>query len=124
MKWLWWLLSLVFLSFIIVQYNDPDPWSWGLIYALVTANCVLMALGKRVPWFSWLSLGILVILTTIWLPGFIQWIRLGMPSLVETMKADKVYIEEGREFLGLLLADLVVLSTFFVRRKTTSTQKP
>jgi hypothetical protein len=120
MKWIWWLLSLIFLSFVIVQYNDPDPWSWVLIYALITTNCVLMGMGLQKPWFSWLSLILLLVLTALWLPGAVDWFRLGMPSLVESMKAEKSYIEEGREFLGLVLADLTLIGALFQSRKKTS----
>jgi hypothetical protein len=42
---------------------------------------------------------------------------MGMPSLVETMKAEKKYIELAREFGGLVICDLALLFQFSQAKK-------
>jgi hypothetical protein len=42
------------------------------------------------------------------LPGFFEWIRMGMPSIISEMKAEAPHIELVREFLGLLLATIAM----------------
>jgi hypothetical protein len=43
------------------------------------------------------------------LPGFINWLRMGMPTITGSMKAEEEHIEVVREFLGLFLALLAML---------------
>lgn len=51
------------------------------------------------------------------LPGALDWIQDGMPSIVESMKASSPYIELVREFLGLGIALLVILLMLFFEKK-------
>jgi len=104
MKIVNWTLAVVFALFAIVQYNDPDPIPWILLYAGVSAHFAMAALGKMYRPAVWLWL----IASAIWaaklVPDFINWIQMGEPSIVETMKAEQPWIELTREFLGLVLA--------------------
>ena len=43
------------------------------------------------------------------LPGLIDWVLTGMPSIVSSMKATEPHIEVVREFLGLLIAVVSLL---------------
>ena len=98
------ILAILFLLFAVVQYNDPDPWGWIGLYSFVALISAFAAFGR---YYKWLTLGGLVI-CLIWMitlaPDFINWINMGMPSIVESMKAEKPHIELTREFLGLLIA--------------------
>lgn len=44
-----WVMALVFLFSLVVQFNDPDPIRWMLIYAAALAVTVLEA-RRRAPW--------------------------------------------------------------------------
>lgn len=104
MKILNFTLAAVFFLFAALQYNDPDPLVWMLAYAAVGTLCVLAALGGH---FKWVVLGLGLLLAG-WMatmvPGVIDWVNDGMPSITGAMKAETPHIEVMREFLGLLLA--------------------
>ena len=40
------ILCIMFLLFLGVQYNDPDPYLWMPIYGFVAYVCGLAAMGK------------------------------------------------------------------------------
>ena len=95
------LISLLFLFFAYVQLNDPDPWLWVALYistGVLWAASIFREIPKRL-----LQVGMLVIL--LWflflLPDFINWVKMGMPSITTSMKAEAPHIELTREFLGL-----------------------
>lgn len=97
-------LAVLFFLCAGLQYNDPDPLTWMLVYSIVATLCALAAFDG---YFKWITIGVMVALA-IWmfalLPGLIGWIGDGMPSIVGSMKAETPYIEETREFGGLLMA--------------------
>ena len=45
---------------------------------------------------------------------------MGMPSIVETMKANKPYVELTREFGGLVVCVVALLFVYFQSRKVSS----
>ena len=96
------LLSLTFLVFAALQYNDPDPWVWMTTYVAVAAGIWASARGK--PWtrgfylgFSW---GLSLWAWALW-PG-------RMDGLTDAMSAARPWVENARESLGLLLAALTL----------------
>jgi hypothetical protein len=111
------ILCIMFLLFLGVQYNDPDPYLWMPIYGFVAYVCGLAATGKYNKMFILIGLGILCIYTLTYIPDFIDWIKMGMPSIVETMKAEKSYVELTREFGGLIICDIVLLWQYFQAKK-------
>jgi Transmembrane family 220, helix len=106
MKIAFWVLAVVFALFAAVQYNDPDPLSWILLYGAVAVHFALAALGKMNRLAVWLTLAAAVIWAAALFPDFLNWIRMGEPSIVETMKAEEPWIELTREFLGLVIVAL------------------
>ena len=111
------VLCVLFLLFLAVQYNDPDPYLWMPIYGFVAWICALAVVRKYNKPFILIGLGILMIYTLTYVPDFIAWIKMGFPSLVETMKANKPYVELTREFGGLVMCDVVLWWQFLQARK-------
>ena len=115
MKAIKFLLAVLFLVFAGVQYNDPDPWLWMFIYGLTAIVFIASALGwhnKRLILVLIIA-GVLFSLT--YIGGVLEYLRLGDPGvIVETMKAEKPYIEETREFGGMWI---VILALLFLYRK-------
>jgi hypothetical protein len=109
MKALNWVLAVMLGLFTVVQYNDPDPILWMLMYGYVAVICALAALGR------WNKQAILAGLvgSIAWafllLPEFVNWIKMGCPNIAKQMKAETPYVEFTREFLGLVIC-VVVLS--------------
>ena len=94
------ILCLLFISFAIMQYNDPDPALWIAIYVVAGIICVLAAFGK-------LPLIVMAVACAACIVGaFIIW-----PEKYEGLEVgggDIKNIEEARESLGLLLIGLVM----------------
>ncbi|MCB9305687.1 MAG: transmembrane 220 family protein [Lewinellaceae bacterium] len=106
MKTLRWTLAVVFALFAAVQYNDPDPLSWILLYGGVAVLFAMSAMGRLYRPAVWVWLLAAVVWAVSLFPDFIAWIRMGEPSIVGSMKAESPWIELTREFLGLVIAAL------------------
>ena len=112
------ILSILFVLFAALQYNDPDPWIWIPIYVYAATLCFLAYQGKQYK--KALIAGILVCLAyAVYLfldkDGVLSWARdHEAESLVQTMKATKPWIEESREFGGLLIV-LLALGMNYLR---------
>jgi hypothetical protein len=107
MRWLHGVFALIFVLFATVQYNDPDPFRWILLYGAVAVSFAASALGW--PLGRYVS-GAAAVLGCIYLipllPDCWHWIAAGMPSIVTTMKADTPWVELVREALGAFLSVL------------------
>jgi hypothetical protein len=110
----------LFLLFAALQYNDPDPWRWIPIYALAAWLCYRYATGGRpqqaallvicfcIGYAAYLFMGT---------DGVMSWAREhDAENLVQTMKATKPWIENTREFGGLLII-VVVLGLNYLRNR-------
>jgi Transmembrane family 220, helix len=104
------LLTLYFLFAAVVQYNDPDPIHWMLLYLTSAIGCMLAAMGKDRPALLYTLVGMAVIEMAMTGDGFLTWLRVGKENLITAkMTAEKPYIELGREFLGALISFAVAL---------------
>ena len=45
--------AVLFLLFVAVQYNDPDPQVWMPIYGLAVMACLMAYARTGQPWFFW-----------------------------------------------------------------------
>ncbi len=97
-------IAFLFLIFALLQLNDVDPVRWVFIYGMVSIMAVLtyfQLLGKKV----FTILFILLLIELIWLlPGFVEWILIGMPAITGSMQTSEPQVEYTREFLGLVIA--------------------
>jgi len=118
-KNIYFVISGLFLLFAIVQWNDPDPLIWMIFYGVMSLIYILLALGKKFAFY----LSVLMLITCIInmgfiLPEIIKWIKDGMPSIVQSMKATIPSIEYTREFLGLLLCLIACIWVIRVQKTT------
>lgn len=111
------IIAAIFLLFAIVQYNDPDPWGWMALYAMVAGISAFASFRKYNNWIILTGMLICLIWLGFLIPEFIHWIQMGMPNIAETMKAEEPYIEYTREFLGLFLCLIVLGFHYFKARK-------
>lgn len=110
------LLALMFLAFAFVQVNDPDPVLWILIYGAMAAVSVMAIFEYYIPALMYvLAAGYLVYLVILF-PGAMDWYNSPDRSLLfdDLAKMQYYYIEEAREFLGLVICEVVLL--FYVLR--------
>ena len=118
-KNIYFVISGLFFLFAVVQWNDPDPLIWMIFYGTMSLIYVLLALEKKLAYY----LSILMLITCIInmgliLPEIMKWIKDGMPSIVQSMKATIPTIEYTREFLGLLLCLIACVWVIRVRKIT------
>ncbi|MEP7375949.1 MAG: transmembrane 220 family protein [Chitinophagaceae bacterium] len=119
--------SILFLIFAGLQYNDPDPYIWIPIYLYATIYCWLAAKNKFYP--KAYLLGILVyagyaLYLFFTQDGVVDWIQKhNGENIAGTMKAETPWIEDTREFFGLVILIVVLAINFFYAKKRKTTNK-
>lgn len=113
------VFALLFAVSAGLQYNDPDPAAWALLYLAATA--LAAAAFRGLPWARPGGV-VLAVVCAVWMvslaPGMGAFIERGDPALLAaTMQAGDPVIEEAREFLGLGIVLLYSLAAAL--RKTT-----
>ena len=99
------ILFLLFAAFAYLQLNDPDPTKWVIIYGVVAIICLLQVFNIESKKGNLMILVVLAIFSLIYIPGFYEWITTpNKDEIFGEMVYDKPYIEETREFLGLVIA--------------------
>ena len=117
MKYIKLILGIVFLSLAVLQLNDPDPMLWIFIYGVVAFLFIVGAFQRLSRELLIACVIGLISYSLFYLPGLFEWVNEGQShELVESMKAEKSYIEESREFLGLLIAVAGLIFLLFKRK--------
>jgi hypothetical protein len=118
MKYFNYIFTLVFILFAAVQYNDPDPYLWIPIYLYPAVLCFMAARNKTVSKFLY-SLGFIIfgayaLYKLFDTNGIIDWIKYhNASSIASTMKAEQPWVEESREFFGLVIILGVLAINYF-----------
>lgn len=113
------ILAVMFLLFAFVQINDPDPLLWIVIYGAMAAVCVMAAFRYFIKPLLWILLAGFIVYMVVLIPGLQQWLAQPDKSVLfdEGMKMQNLYIEESREFLGLLICVIVLVVQLLASRK-------
>jgi hypothetical protein len=119
---------IVFILFAAVQYNDPDPYLWIPIYlypALLSyLKLVQKPISKIAYWAGFLVFGAYAIYKVFDANGIIDWIKFhNASSIATTMKAEQPWVEESREFFGLVIILVVMAINYFKEGKNQSRTK-
>ncbi|SDM34597.1 Transmembrane family 220, helix [Daejeonella rubra] len=104
-----------------LQYNDPDPYLWIPIYLIGAAISFQAFKGKYYPKFTLLIAGLFFIYC-IYLFfdkfGVLTWLNdHNAENIAGSMKASEPWIEETREFFGLLILITVLTLNYFKSRR-------
>ena len=112
------LFCVSFILFAYVNLNDQDSWLWVPIYLIAAACCGLAVFGFYYPTVYLIAISFYLIYAVYLFfdkDGVKDWISVyGRPSLVESMQANKPYIEKAREFFGLLIISGALAINYFV----------
>ncbi len=112
------LLAAYFIFAGAVQYNDPDPLHWMLIYFASALVCFLYLSKRGSQAVAFLVAGMALSEMAITLGGLADWLRLGNENILTApMSATKPYIELTREFFGAAISFAVMLWLALSRRK-------
>jgi len=114
-------LSVLFLLFALVQWNDPDPVIWILMYAAVAASQFMGVIRKPNPYFLLALMMISLTWAIFYVPDLTEWlVNHEITDLAKTMKAEEQYIEGSREFLGLIICFFAVFFQWKLYKRTAS----
>ena len=115
------IFCLLFVFSAALQYNDPDPYLWIPIYMYGSLLCWLAIRGKYyqkaylIGIFIYLAYAIYLFFAK---DGVLDWInKHNAEDIAATMKAEKPWIEETREFFGLIILIVVLVIDFFYSKK-------
>jgi len=113
---------LIFILSAALQYNDPDPYLWIPIYLYGAFLCYLAFKNKYNSTLYIIGLAFYIgyaVYLFFDKQGVLSWANEhDAESITQTMKATKPWIEETREFGGLLilLVALVINMVWFRKR--------
>src|SRR4051794_11604174 len=97
----------VFIVFAALQYNDPDPYIWMPLYLYAALLCWLATkkkFHKTAYWVGFAVYGSYAIYKIFDANGLVDWItKHHSQNLAATMKAETPWVEESREFFGLVI---------------------
>lgn len=118
---------VLFLLSAALQYNDPDPYLWIPLYLYGAFLCFKALRREYQPALFVIGLaiyGAYALYLLLDKNGVISWAtEHNAENIVQSMKAEKPWIEETREFLGLLIliialaANMVWLSRHPLRKE-------
>jgi hypothetical protein len=119
MKILHGFLAFMFVIFAALQLNDPDPYLWIPIYGAMVAICVLAFLGKYYQKVMMFLIVIYALFCVYYFPGVHEWLQQeDKAQLFDNIaKMEHPFIEESREFLGLLINIAVLVFYLVISRK-------
>lgn len=110
------IFSILFFLFAAVQYNDPDPWVWIVIYGTVSILSFL-------HWKDKISGKLLLLFcvgffaaTLSYAPEIIAWAQKGFPNIAGEMKTENPHIELVRETLGLAISCVCLFILYRINR--------
>jgi len=112
------IFFISFLGFAYVNLNDKDAYIWVPIYTLPAILCGLAVFDKIFPTVNLVVMGFYVAYA-IYLffakDGVLDWFtKYNRKSIVESMQATKPYIEQTREFFGLLIVTGALALNYFL----------
>lgn len=112
---------IIFILFAAVQYNDPDPYVWMPLYLYTAVLCWLAFRNKYFPGAYLLGIAVYTayaIYKFFDQNGVWDWItKHHEANIASTMKAEQPWIEETREFFGLVILIIVLLVNYIYAKK-------
>lgn len=108
-----WFFVVCFVLFAALQYNDPDPYVWVPIYLYAAFLCWQATKNKfSLPLYliGYIVFGSYAIYKIFDANGLVDWVtKHNAENIAETMKAEKPWVEESREFFGLVIILVVMI---------------
>lgn len=106
------IFAFLFVLFAALQYNDPDPYIWVPVYLYAAFLCWLAFRNKfyqKAYVVGIITYFVYAVYKIFDRNGLLDWINEhNAENIAETMKAEKPWIEESREFFGLLILIIVL----------------
>lgn len=115
------LFTILFIISAALQYNDPDPYLWIPIYLYGSFLCFKAYRGVYYP-KAYLAGSIVYLIYGTYLffdtYGVLSWLNEhNAENIAQSMKAAAPWIEETREFFGLLILSVVLFINYTSYRR-------
>jgi hypothetical protein len=111
----------LFIISAALQFNDPDPYLWITIYGVAALLAYMNIVNKhdRLSHLGMLLACLIYGFTLVFKKdGVISWFRdHDAESLVQSMKATKPWIENAREFGGLMIIAVFLIINLTVEKR-------
>ncbi len=115
------IFLFLFLISAVLQYNDPDQVLWILIYLFGATICFFAIRKYNYPRITLAGVFLLFVYAVYLFfdkDGVLTWLtQHKAENIAGSMKASAPWIEETREFFGLLILISVSLLNYFVSGK-------
>ncbi|PUA30626.1 MAG: hypothetical protein B0W54_09195 [Cellvibrio sp. 79] len=112
------LFALTLIAFAYLQLNDPDPIVWTTFYLICAVVPLLELVKRRNRYVFWIAIGLCVIDLGIYTHGaYTYYLHSNEEALMQSMNPEKPYIEEAREFLGTLIALVMISISYWLGRE-------
>lgn len=112
---------ILFILFAALQYNDPDPYLWVPIYLYGAVLCWFAFRRRYMPMAYVIGIAVYTAYAVYLFAtrdGVWEWaVEHQGANIAESMHAEKPWIEQTREFIGLLLLIVVLAIDYFYARK-------
>lgn len=115
------VFCILFIHFAVLQYNDPDPYLWIPIYGYAAVLCWLAFRGRYfrkaylIGMVAYFAYAVVLFFEK---DGVWDWLtKHEAANIAATMQADKPWIEDTREFFGLVILMVVMGVNYFYARK-------
>ena len=107
------IFALLFIFSLVVQYNDPDPIRWMLVYGAAAAACGWWVVRGSVP--RWLP-GVVALAALAWIVLWFPRVlgKVGFSEMFQERGMATLEIEEGRELIGLILVAIWMIVLFIL----------
>lgn len=113
--------ALLFAVAAVLQYNDPDPFVWIPIYAFAAVMCALATAHRFYPTSYIIGIVILAIYAAYLFfadEGVWDWFNQhDAEDIAVSMKATRPWIEQTREFFGLVMVIISLLLNYYFSRR-------
>ncbi len=120
------IFIVIFIISAALQYNDPDPYIWIPIYLFAAYLCFKAIQHKYNRVLYLIGIAVYLFYAAFLFydnTGVLSWMQQHQSeSIVQSMHAEKPWIEETREFFGLLIVILVLLVNMLWLRKKRKNQ--
>ena len=101
------VFAVLFVVSAVLQYNDPDPYLWIPLYLYGAWLCFKAFRNQFDIKLYWIGLAVYLSYAVFLFfdkTGVLSWANEhGAENIAQSMKAAKPWIEETREFFGLLI---------------------
>lgn len=116
------IFAILFVVSAGLQYNDPDPYIWMPLYLYGAWLCFQAVKNQFNIKLYWIGLAVYVgyaIFLFFDKTGVLNWANEhNAENIAQSMKATKPWIEETREFFGLLILVAALLTNMIAINRT------